>query len=320
MAIINLHMRHRFLPLLVLVTAIIGASCTGGKVSNVGGTSVPVWSYDGLEDSLTAIADEAPGEVGIAIIVEGRDTLVVNNTDAYPLMSVFKLHQAVALCHELDAYGGSVDTVLDINRADLDLDTWSPMLTDYDMDFFRLSVRELMEYALMQSDNNASNLLFDRLLPVARTDSIIATLIPREGFAIAVSEAEMHRNHSLSYANHSSPLSSAMLLERLFGDSILLPASKDVVCNALRTCKTGVDRISAPLADKEGVVVAHKTGSGYRNERGELMAHNDVAYIILPDGRHYTIAVFVKDFRGDEADASAIISKVSALTYDFLMQ
>lgn len=30
--------------------------------------------------------------------------------------------------------------------------------------------------------------------------------------------------------------------------------------------QTGVDRIAAPLLDKEGVVIAHKTGSGYVNE------------------------------------------------------
>ena len=34
----------------------------------------------------------------------------------------------------------------------------------------------------------------------------------------------------------------------------------------LKECKTGVDRIAAPLLDKEGVVIAHKTGSGYVNE------------------------------------------------------
>lgn len=30
--------------------------------------------------------------------------------------------------------------------------------------------------------------------------------------------------------------------------------------------QTGVDRIAAPLLDKEGVVIAHKTGSGCVNE------------------------------------------------------
>lgn len=311
--------RHISLSVLFILCVAI-TSCTGRNVAV--NTEAPAGERccNALRDSLCAIVSSVPGEVGIAVIVDGKDTVTVNDIDVYPLMSVFKLHQAVALCHELDACGSSIDTVLDISRADLDPDTWSPMLKDYDTERFALSARELMEYTLMQSDNNASNVLFERLLSVARTDSIVATFVPRKGFAIAVSEAEMKRDHSLSHANHSSPLSVVMLLERLFGDSILTPACKAFVCNALRTCKTGVDRISAPLIDKEGVVVAHKTGSGYRNESGELMAHNDAAYIILPDGRHYTIAVFVKNLHGDEADASAIISRVSAQVYDFVMQ
>jgi len=178
----------------------------------------------------------------------------------------------------------------------------------------------MMEYTLMQSDNNASNLMFRRLVSVARTDSFIATVIPRDGFAIAVSEAGMQRDHDLCYANHSSPLSTAMLLERLFNDSILSSGDRDFVCSALRQCRTGVDRISAPLVGEQGVAIAHKTGSGYTNDRGELMAHNDTAYITLPDGRHYSLVVFVKDFSGNEQQASMLISRVSDITYRFLMR
>lgn len=295
-------------------------SCTGSGAAAGAEASAHEAACEQLADTLMSIAAGVPGQVGIAIIVDGQDTVTVNDADIYPMMSVFKLHQAVALCHEMDACGGSIDTLLEISRADLNEETWSPMLKDHDEPHFSLSARALMEYTLMQSDNNASNLLFSRLLPVERTDSLIATVIPRDGFSIVVSEAEMQRDHSLSYANHSSPLSTAMLLERLFDGDILSGESRDFICSALRTCRTGVDRISAPLADQPGVTVAHKTGSGYRNERGELMAHNDAAYITLPDGRHYTIVVFVKDLLGDEADASGIISRVSALTYDFLVQ
>lgn len=303
----------------LLILCMVITSCTGRNVSE--NTETPAWGQccDALRDSLCAIVSNVPGEVGIAVIVDGKDTVTVNDIDVYPLMSVFKLHQAIALCHELDVHGCPIDTVLTINRADLNPDTWSPMLKEHVGPHFRLSARELMEYTLMQSDNNASNLIFDRLVSVARTDSFIATLIPRDGFGIAVSEDDMQQDHSLSYANHSSPLSTAVLLEHLFNDSILSTGSQLFICDALRTCMTGVDRISAPLADKEGVVVAHKTGSGYRNERGELMAHNDAAYITLPDGRHYSIVVFVKNFSGDEAKASALISRISALTYDFVV-
>lgn len=83
-------------------------------------------------------------------------------------------------------------------------------------------------------------------------------------------------------------------------------------------CKTGVDRIVAPLLDKEGVVIAHKTGSGYVNEKGVLAAHNDVAYITLPNNVCYTLAVFVKDFNGNEAQASQYVAHISEVVYSLL--
>lgn len=88
----------------------------------------------------------------------------------------------------------------------------------------------------------------------------------------------------------------------------------------LKECKTGVDRIAAPLLDKEGVVIAHKTGSGYVNENGVLAAHNDVAYICLPNNISYTLAVFVKDFKGNESQASQYVAHISAVVYSLLMQ
>ncbi|MBV1680007.1 CfxA family class A extended-spectrum beta-lactamase, partial [Bacteroides stercoris] len=76
----------------------------------------------------------------------------------------------------------------------------------------------------------------------------------------------------------------------------------------------------APLLDKEGVVIAHKTGSGYVNENGVLAAHNDVAYICLPNNISYTLAVFVKDFKGNESQASQYVAHISAVVYSLLMQ
>lgn len=271
-----------------------------------------------LRDSLAAIASSVRGEIGIAVIVNGRDTVAVNNDDVYPLMSVFKLHQAIAVCHEFDRTGASLDSVIYFDRGSLNPDTWSPMLKDFRTDHFHMPVGKLLRYALVKSDNNASNLMFDRLVSVAATDSLVATLIPRDQFKLSVREADMQADHSLSYANHSSPLGAAILIERLFTDSIVSPAKQGFIRDAMRECVTGIDRISAPLRDKEGVKVAHKTGSGFTNERGQLIAHNDAAYVELPDGRHYTIVVFVKDFYGNERGASSVISRISATTFKYI--
>lgn len=231
--------------------------------------AAPACDLDRLADTLAAIVEEYPGEIGVAVITgEG--------------------------------------------------DTWSPMLKEHAGDEFSVTVRELLRYTLAQSDNNASNLMFGRLVGVGQTDSVTATIIPRESFRIAYSEAEMSADHDRAYANTTSPSGAAVLINRLYTDSLVSADKQAFIAETLRECRTGADRIAAPLAGIEGVTVGHKTGSGYINGDGELVAHNDVAYITLPGGRSYALAVFVKDFRGDEKEAARAIARISAAVYAVL--
>lgn len=267
-----------------------------------------------LTDSIRSIAEEYGGEIGVALITGEGDTLVLNNENKYPLMSVFKLHQAVALCHDFEKAGRSLDTVLSIPRSSLNPDTWSPMLQEHTGDTIKLPVRELLRYTLMQSDNNASNLLFRQFTSVKETDAFIASLIPRESFRLVYDEEEMSADHRKCYSNSSSPLGVAILLDRLYTDSIIGTDNQQFISRTLRECKTGTDRIVAPLLSQKGVTVGHKTGSGFR-ENGILAAHNDAGFITYGDGRHYTLVVLIKDFHGDETGAARAISRISAAVY-----
>lgn len=274
---------------------------------------------DVLADSISRIVSACPGEIGVAVIINGTDTVAVNNENVYPMMSVFKVHQALAVCHQLDQSGSSLDTLLTMQREELDPKTWSPMLKEHPESSITLPVRELLRYTLIQSDNNASNVLFERLVGVAETDSFVATLIPRSSFRIVYTESEMAEDHAQAYANHTSPLGAAMLMERLFSDSLVSREKQHFIRKSLGECKTGKDRIAAPLLGKEGVSLSHKTGSGYI-DKGVLAAHNDVAYITLPNAVRYTLAVFVKDFRGNETQASQVAARISATVYALLAQ
>lgn len=265
----------------------------------------------GLEKELTAIADSAKGEIGIALIYDG-DTLTVNNDAIYPMMSVFKLHQAVALCRMFEENGTSLDSVMTLRRPELDPDTWSPMLKDHTGEEISLPMRRLLEYTMIESDNNASNEMFVRLMSPAACDSVIAGIIPRGSFEIRFNEAEMQADHSRAYSNRTSPLGAAILIDRVFTDTLVGKSYQDFIKSALLRCQTGPDKISAALSETEGITIGHKTGSGYRDENGRLAASNDVAFISLPDGRHYALAVFVKDFDGTDAEAAATIARISA--------
>lgn len=313
-------MKNRILMLAAAaaLVCITSASCGGRRAKSVNrghddaGLSLPVRA---LADTISGIASSFAGETGVAVIINGTDTIAVNDRSVYPMMSVFKMHQAIALCDFLDHGGGSLDSVISVMRDSLDHMTWSPMLKDHPEAVISVSVRELLRYSLIQSDNNASNLLFERLLDVRSTDSMIATLIPRTAFRITCTEKEMSADHAKAYSNRTSPTGAAMLIDRLFTDSVLSGEKQDFIRQALSECLTGKDRIAAPLLGKDGVTIAHKTGSGY-SENGILAAHNDVAYVTLPDGTHYSLAVFVKDFRGDETEASEAIARISAAVFE----
>lgn len=271
-----------------------------------------------LTDSVALIVADCPGDVGVALIVNDEDTFTVDNGNVYPMMSVFKVHQALAVCRALDRRGITLDTVLAIRRDALDSGTWSPMMKEHPEEVMELSVGELLRYTLAMSDNNASNLMFGRLVGVEETDSLIATIIPRQSFSIACTEEEMSADHGKARANRTSPLGAAALMNRIFTDSLVSGAKQDFIRRTLAGCRTGADRIVVPLLGRAGVEVAHKTGSGYRDADGILAAHNDVAYVRLPNGTRYSLAIFVKDFRGSEEDASRYMARISAAVYSLL--
>lgn len=287
-----------------------------------------------LQDSLLRISNENRGEIGVALIYEDRDTIYINNEAKYPMMSVFKLHQGMATCNYMSANDIPFDSVVKIPRKRLNADTWSPMLQDYKGDSICISYRTLLRYAIEQSDNNASNFLFETILGPQDVYNYITTFIPYNSFQILYTEADMLPDHKRAYDNSTSPLAAASLINRLFTDPLLMGSvtisDKGEICEAgktseamsivrecLNNCRTGQDRIVSPLLNEIGVTVGHKTGSGFR-DNGILAAQNDVAFISLPEGRHYSLAIFVKDYPGSESEASSIIARISAAVYSIL--
>lgn len=292
--------------LISVICLIIGVSCNrNSRTSEVS-----------LQDELYEFIDSVPGTVGVAFVSD-RDTVTVNNGVHFPMMSVFKMHEALAVANTLERSGISLDTILSINRVDLDLDTWSPMLKEYTAERFTVPVSKLMEYAVTKSDNNASNLLFRHIVSPTETDAYIRSIAKDTIFRIQYSEAEMKANHALSYCNYTSPLSAALLIKQVMEEPVVGKNYQDSIRQYLSTVTTGQDRLGSVTEGSDVVLFAHKTGSGFRNEAGQLIAHNDVGYFRLRDGRSYALAVLIRDFAGTEADASAIIADISRRVYHY---
>ena len=72
-----------------------------------------------LEEQLRKVIANKKAQIGIAVIINSKDTITINNDARYPMMSVFKLHQALAVADYCEKKGLSFDTPIYIRKADL---------------------------------------------------------------------------------------------------------------------------------------------------------------------------------------------------------
>ncbi len=250
-------------------------------------------------------------EIGIAVITDLHDTICINNNIRYPMNSVMKLYQAMAVADVMQRQGHRLDSLIDVSRKTLEEDTYSPMLTQYPRGNFRISVADLLKYSLQQSDNNACDIMFHHIVDVTETDRYIRGL-GLNGFAISASEADMHSDTTRTHDNWNYPLTAAMLINRLFTERIYEDEYQHFLINTLNGCTTGGNRLAKPLLPTNAVI-GHKTGTGFESADGRPQGINDVGFISLPNGRSYSIAVFVKSSRYDMAGTERLIAEVSEI-------
>ena len=271
-----------------------------------------------LETQLKEAIKGKKAEIGIAVIIDGKDTVTVNNDIHYPLMSVFKFHQALALADYMGKQKQSLETRLPIKKSDLKPDTYSPLRDKYPQGEIEMSIADLLKYTLQQSDNNACDILFDYQGGPDAVNKYIHSLGIRE-CAIAGTETAMHEDLNLCYENWTTPLAAAELVE-IFRKKPLFPnVYKDFIFQTMVECQTGQDRLVAPLLDKK-VTVGHKTGTGDLNAKGQQIGCNDIGFVLLPGGRTYSIAVFVKNSEENNQANSKIIANISRIVYEYIMQ
>lgn len=278
--------------------------------------AAPASAEGNLKTQLQKIIAGADARVGVAVIADG-DTLTVNGSPDYPLMSVTKLHQAVAVARILEERGLPLTTTVHIYVQDLKAGTWSPLRDARPGGGFDMSVAELLRYTLQQSDNNACDILFDRFAAPEHVDSIIRSMGFRD-FRIAATEDEMHRDLKKCRENVSSPLSAADLMDRLASGT--LPLGKeyaDFIRSTLLECRTGLNRLPLPL-EGSGALIGHKTGTSDREADGRWTGINDVGFVLLPDGRSYTLAVFISDSALGMEENEKLIADISGAVYSEL--
>lgn len=269
--------------------------------------------YSSLQRDLKAYADSCPAEVGIAVIIDGKDTVTVNCDKQYPMMSVLKFPQALAVANYAESRGILLDDSIDIYEGEILTDTYSPMRERYGTGALKLPLHQLLAYSLQQSDNNACDILF-RLIGGPSAARHYLDSIGIMGINIVATEADMHADLDRCYQNSSDPLAMAGLLE-VFSTAIGWQSpAMHTIFNLMTACATGDDRLAAPLSTTNATI-GHKTGTGDTNARGEIIGINDVGFVFLPNGHRYCIAVFIKDSKENPQKTASMIARISEIVF-----
>ena len=267
-----------------------------------------------LENRIDSLLNGKKATVGIAVWTDKGDMLRYNDHVHFPLLSVFKFHVALAVLDKMDKQSISLDSIVSIKASQMLPNTYSPLRKKFPDQDFTITLRELMQYSISQSDNNACDILIEYAGGIKHINDYIHRL-SIDSFNLSETEDGMHSSFEAVYRNWSTPSAMVRLLrtadeKELFSNKEL----KDFLWQTMIDTETGANKLKGMLPAK--TVVGHKTGSSDRNADGMKTADNDAGLVILPDGRKYYIAAFVMDSYETDEDNANIIARISRMVYD----
>ena len=269
-----------------------------------------------LEKEFAEIAKDAKGKVGVAaVVIETGQSASLNADQHFPMQSVYKLPISMAV---IDKAKDKIDLdkKVKVEKSDyLRQGQHSPIRDKYP-NGAELTVRELIEYAIKESDGTAS----DVLIRVAGGAEAIQTYVADLGITemkIKNTEKEMDENWNVQYDNWASPEAALALLKALWGQKGTCPKGADckelILLRYMYDSTPGKNRLKGLLP--EGTPVAHKTGTSGTQD-GITAATNDIGIITLPNDNHLAIAVFVGDSSADEKVREAVIARIAKAAWD----
>lgn len=277
-----------------------------------------IYSQDStLEDNIKSIIKGKRATVGVAVIYDGKEALKINDHYRYPTMSVYKFHQALAVLDYLYKNKLPLDTKIPVRKSDLLPNTHSPLRDKYPNGNIELPISELLEYSVSKSDNNACDILFKYLGGTQQVEKYIKSL-GIEDVAITATEEVMHQNYENQYLNWATPYSTVQLLEIYLKDDLFGTQYKDFLNKLMIQTTTGADKIKGLLP--QNTIVGHKTGSSFRNEFGIKIAENDMGFVLLPNGKLYSVAIFVMNAMEEDKTINSMIAEISKAIYDYYNQ
>lgn len=304
-----------------------------------------------LQQELTRITATTRAVVGVSLYhIESGRSLSVNGGELFPMASTVKVPVAVHILTLVDQGKLKLDQTVTLSSQDVYPSTHGPIAV-----FFRpgsvLTVRDLLTLMLVDSDNNATDVLIRLGGGMARVkarmrelgltqlnpDRLILVLLANlaeqshvtesnpmapEAFRTLMAERQQARDdtyrarartiENTDLRDTSSPDDMATLLRKIWNAEALSPESSRVLLGIMSRCITGERRLRGMLP--AGTSVLDKTGSlGFTT--------NDVGIIELPGSAGHLVAVvFTKDSYEDPRERrETVIAHVARAAYDYFL-
>lgn len=269
-----------------------------------------------LQTNINKIIKNKDAKIGIAVKFNNEIIFSLNGNENFPLLSVFKLHVALATLNYMSKNNIELNHILNIDKRKIKDNTYSPLREKYGINNIKISLAELIKYTISYSDNNACDILIDYIGGINQVDKYIRTL-GIYNFQILSTEDDMHTDTTKQHSNTSTPIEIVNLLDIFYNKNLFNKKYKDFLIQTMINTNTGSDKIKYLLP--KNTIVGHKTGSSDRNKDGIKIADNDSGFIILANGDIYFLSIFISESEETDKENANIISKISKEIYDFII-
>jgi beta-lactamase class A len=270
-----------------------------------------------LEKSIASLLKNKKATVGVAITgADGTQSAGISANEHFPMQSVFKFHLAIVVLSEVDKGHLKLKQEIQITKADLLPDTWSPIRDKYP-DGGTLTLAQIIEYTVGQSDNIGCDILFRLVGGTQFADNYFQS----KGFknvAIKANEEEMHKDEHAQFTNWTTPAEANKVLMAYYankGRKLLSKKSHKFLWQTMKNATSGPKRLKGELP--QGTVVGHKTGTSGFNDKGVATATNDIGVVFLPTGSHFYISVFVSHSAESAETNEKLIADIAKLAFDY---
>lgn len=305
---------------------------------------------DGFESYLERLVEPVGAELGFAMHhFASGERRSVRGDERFLMASVYKLPIALAVLHQVDEGGLSLEQTLRLTPDDLrpgpSLDAMARLVLPAGRDF---PVRELLERMLLDSDSSASDALLGLVGAASVTERLVALGVPeirvdrpevvllldsvgassepppggwtfteiltryRSGGDARRRQAQL--DSLRDPRDTATPEAMANLLARVHRGQALRPASNALLLGWLRGCKAGANRLRGDLpAD---TLFAHRTGTT-PTILDRTASTNDVGLLTLPDGAgDVAIAAFLRMAGGTVEERERVLSRIGRAVFE----